>query len=93
MSAGLWSADISLEVQDCFSDNQIAVDVCAAEILAIIKMKLPARGVYGCRIEFEIVGPTASPLKSVCNSDWRIEGLIEVRGVRLQRIASSAEAD
>ena len=70
MSAGLWSADILLEVQDCFSDNQIAVDVCAAEILAIIKMKLPARGVFGCRIEFEVVDPS-KPVQIVCNPDSR----------------------
>ena len=93
LSAGLWSADISLEVQDCFSDNQIAVDVCAAEILAIIKMKLPSRGVYGCRIEFEIVDPSKPVEIRMQLLTGAIEGLIQVRGVRLQRIASSDEAD
>ena len=93
LSAGLWSADMSLEVQDCFSDNQIAVDVCAAEILAIIKMKLPSRGVYGCRIEFEIVDPSKPVEIRMQLLTGAIEGLIQVRGVRLQRIASSDEAD
>ena len=93
LSAGLWSADISLEVQDCLSDNQIAIDVCAAEILAIIKMKLPARGVYGCQIEFEIVDPSKPVEIRMQLLTGAIEGLIQVRGVRLQRIASSDEAD
>ena len=54
LPAGAWSAEISLEVGDCLSDNQIAIDVYAGKILAAIKAKLPPKGVYSCQIRFEI---------------------------------------
>ena len=93
LSAGLWSADISLEVQDCLSDNQLAIDAFSEQMLAIIKMKLPARGVYGCQIEFEIVDPSKPVEIRMQLLTGAIEGFIQVRGIRLQRIASSDEAD
>ena len=34
LPAGAWSAEVSLEVQDCLSENRIGVDVFAAKILS-----------------------------------------------------------
>jgi hypothetical protein len=54
LPSGAWRAEISLEVQDCFSDNQIAFDVSSGEVLAVVKTKLPPQGVFGCDISFQI---------------------------------------
>ena len=71
LPAGAWRADVSLEVRDCYSDNRIAVDVCAAaEPLAVVHAKLPAHGVYGCKIEFEIEEPVETGRNSHAVADW-----------------------
>ena len=66
LPAGAWSAEISIEVRDCLSDNRIAIDVYAGKILAVIKAKLPPQGVYGCQIRFQIENPP-NPSISACN--------------------------
>jgi hypothetical protein len=91
LPAGFWDADISLELQDCFSDNQIAVHAFSERILSMVTTKLPARGVYGCQIRFEIVEPNKPVEIHLQLLTGAIEGIIQVRGIRLRRIASLDE--
>ena len=93
LPAGAWRADISLEVRDCYSDNRIAVDVCAAaELLAVVHAKLPARGVYGCQIEFEIEDSSKPVEIRMQLLSGAIEGVIRLHAIALHRLSSPGEA-
>ncbi len=85
---GRWRADLVLEVSDCLSDNQIAIDVVAGVVLAALKAKLPAQGVYGCEIQFEIRDPSNPVEIRLQLLTGAIEGLLMLRSVHLTRIAS-----
>jgi hypothetical protein len=85
---GCWRADLVLEVSNCLSDNQIAIDVVSGGVLAAIKAKLPPEGVFGCAIPFEIRTP-ANPVEiRVQLLTGAIEGLLMLRSVHLTLIAS-----
>jgi hypothetical protein len=88
LPAGAWTADILLEVQDCYSDNEIAVDVCAAKVLSMVRAKLPPRGVYGCQIQFEIEDPSKPVEIRMQLLTGAIEGVIQLRKIVLHRLAS-----
>ncbi len=83
---GRWRADLVLEVSECLSDNQIAIDVVAGSVLAILKAKLPPQGVYGCEIEFEIRNPSDPVEIRLQLLTGAIEGLLMLRSVHLRRI-------
>jgi hypothetical protein len=88
LPAGAWNADLTLEVQDCLSDNEIAVDVFAGEPLAIVRTRLPPRGVYGCQIRFEIEDPSRQVEIRMQLLTGAIEGQIQLRRVRIRRLES-----
>ncbi len=93
LSPGVWNAEIGIEVQDCLSDNRIAIDIFSEEILAQISAKLPAHGVYGCEIRFG-VSDASKPIEvRVQLLTGAIEGLFMVRSIRLSRIAPPASGD
>ncbi len=58
LPGGRWVAELVIEVSDCFSDNQIAIDVVSGGVLAAVKAKLPARGIYSCELAFDIRAPS-----------------------------------
>ncbi len=90
LSPGVWNAEIAIEVQDCLSDNRIAIDIFSEEVLAQISTKLPARGAYGCEIRFGI-NDASKPIEvRVQLLTGAIEGLFMVRSIRLVRIAPPA---
>jgi hypothetical protein len=90
LSPGVWNAEIAVEVQDCLSDNRIAIDIFSDEVLAQINTKLPARGVYGCEIRF-VVSDASKPIEvRVQLLTGAIEGLFLVRSIHLSRLASPA---
>lgn len=91
LPAGFWSADITLEVQDCYSDNQIAVDVHATKVLSMVQAKLPPQGVYGCRLEFEMEDPSKPVEIRMQLVTGAIEGLIQLHKIVLHRLASLDE--
>jgi hypothetical protein len=91
LPAGAWSADISLEVQDCYSDNDIAVDVCAAKVLSMVRAKLPPKGVYGFQMQFEIEDPSKPVEIRMQLLTGAIEGIIQLRKIVLHRLASLDE--
>ncbi len=90
LSEGVWAAEIAIEVQDCHSDNRIAIDIFSEEILAQIKTKLPASGVYGCEIRFGVSDPSKPIEVRMQLLTGAIEGLFMVRGIHLSRVAPSA---
>ena len=85
---GAWNVDITLEVQDCLSDNEIAIDVFATEPLSIVRTKLPARGVYGCQIRFEIEDSSKPVEIRMQLLTGAIEGLLQLRQIKLRRLES-----
>ncbi len=93
LPAGAWSADIAFEVQDCYSDNHVAVDVFAAKILSIVRAQLPPQGVYGCQIRFEIEDPSKPVEIRIQLLTGAIEGVIQVRKIVLRRLASVDQED
>lgn len=88
LPVGIWNVDITLEVQDCLSDNEIAVDVFATEPLSIVRAKLPPRGVYGCQIRFEIDDLSKPVEIRMQLLTGAIEGLIQLRQIKLHRLKS-----
>ena len=93
LPAGAWSADIALEVQDCYSDNQIAVDVFADRILSIVRTQLPPSGVYGCQIPFEIKDPSKPVEIRMQLLTGAIEGVIQLHRIAIRRLNSLDELD
>lgn len=91
LPAGLWRAEIAFEVQDCFSDNEIAIDAFAETILVIAKVKLPTRGVYSCEIRFAIRDPSKPVEIRLQLLTGAIEGVLLLRSINLRRVASSAD--
>jgi hypothetical protein len=87
LPAGSWRAEISFEVQDCFSDNEITLDAFAETVLAIVKAKLPPQGVYGCELRFAIRDPSKPVEIRLKLLTGAIEGLFALRTIRLVRIA------
>jgi hypothetical protein len=94
LPAGAWWADISLEVRDCYSDNHIALDVCAmGELLAVVRTKLPPSGVYGCQIRFEIEDPSKAVEIRMTLLTGAIEGVIRLHAIALHRLSSLDEPE
>ncbi len=85
---GCWRADLALEVSNCLSDNQIAIDVVSGGVLAAIKANLPPQGVFGCAIQFEIRTPTNPVEIRLQLLTGAIEGLLMLRSIHLTLIAS-----
>ncbi len=83
---GAWNVNITFEVQDCLSDNEIAIDVFATEPLSIVRAKLPARGVYGCQIRFEIEDLSKPVEIRMQLLTGAIEGLLQLRQIKLRRL-------
>ena len=86
---GRWHADLVLEVSDCLSDNQIAIDVVSGGVLVAVKAKLPAQGVYGCELTFDIHVPSNPIEIRLQLLTGAIEGMLMLRSIRLSRVASS----
>jgi hypothetical protein len=90
---GAWSADISIEVQDCLSDNWVAIDVFGGTILAIIKAQLPPQGVYGCQIRFQIEDPSQPVEIRLQLLTGAIEGVLRMHSIALHRVATLDEKE
>jgi hypothetical protein len=88
LPAGTWSVDISIEVSDCFSDDQIEIDVTAVKVLAAVRAKLPRAGVYGCQIRFEIEHPSQPVEIRLALLKGAIEGVIRMHSIKLHRLAN-----
>lgn len=86
---GRWRADLVLEVSDCYSDNQIAIDVVSGDVLAAVKAKLPVQGVYGCELVFDVRAPSNPVEIRVQLLTGAIEGMLMLRSIHLSRVASS----
>jgi hypothetical protein len=93
LPAGAWSADISLEVGACYTDDLIEIDVVAREVLAAVRTKLPPLGVYSCKIRFQIEDPCQPVEIRLRLLTGAIEGVIRMHGIRLHRIAALDEED
>src|SRR5271166_2605776 len=93
LPAGVWSAHVSLEVQDCLSENRIGIDVFASKVLSVIHADLPPHGVYGCEVRFEIEDPSKPVEIRVQLLTGAIEGVILLRKIELHRLSSLDEVD
>ena len=93
LPSGAWSADIALEVQDCLSDNHIAIDIYAGELLAVVRAKLPPEGVYGCQIRFEIEDPSKPVEIRLQLLTGAIEGVLQLHAIALRRLRSLDEPE
>jgi hypothetical protein len=93
LPAGDWSADIVFEVQGCYSENLIALDINADKVLSTIKTKLPPRGMYECQIRFRIVDPTQRVEIRSRLLGGAIEGVIRMHSIKLHRLSNLDEAE
>jgi hypothetical protein len=93
LPAGAWSANISMEVSDCFSDDQIEIDVTARTVLAAVRAKLPRAGVYGCQIRFQIEHPSQPVEIRSRLLTGAIEGVMRMHSIKLHRLANLDEAE
>ena len=90
---GAWKAVVAIEVQACFSDNNIAIDIISGDILAIIRTKLPSQGVYSCEIYFEIMDSSKPVEIRMQLLTGAIEGVLMLRKVTLHRLNGLEEGD
>jgi hypothetical protein len=67
------------------------VDVCAVKVLSVVHTKLPAQGVYGCQLEFEIEDPSKPVEIRMQLLTGAIEGFIQLRKIVLHRVAQLDE--
>ncbi len=93
LPAGAWSADVSIEVGDCFSDDLIEIDVSAGKVLAAVRTKLPPEGVYGCQIRFLIEDPSKPVEIRLKLLTGAIEGVIRMHNIDLHRISTLDEPE
>jgi hypothetical protein len=93
LPAGAWSAEVSIEVSGCYSNDPIAIDVVARKILAIVRMKLPRNGVYGCQIRFQIEDPSQPVEIRLQLLTGAIEGVIRMHSITLHRVSTLDEAE
>ncbi len=93
LPAGAWSADVSIEVGDCFSDDLIEIDVSAGKVLAAVRTRLPPEGVYGCKIRFLLEDPSKPVEIRLQLLTGAIEGVIRMHRIALHRISTLDEAD
>jgi hypothetical protein len=85
LPGGVWSADLVIEVADCYSENIIVVDVNAGEVLSTVQATLPPQGVYGCRLTFELDDPSKPLEIRVRLLTGAIEGVLQMRNIVLHR--------
>jgi hypothetical protein len=93
LPAGAWSADVSIEVSDCYSDDPIAIDVVSRKVLAVVRMKLPRSGVYGCQIRFQIEEPSQPIEIRLQLLTGAIEGVIRMHSIKLHRLSTLEEPE
>jgi hypothetical protein len=91
LPAGVWSADLTLEVSDCYAEDPIQIDVTAPHIIAAFQTKLPKSGVHGCQIRFKIEDPTRHIEIRLQLLTGAIEGVILLRRIVLHRLGSLDE--
>jgi hypothetical protein len=92
LPAGTWSADVSIEVSECYADDPIEIDVTAHQTLAVVRAKLPRAGIYGCQILFRVEDPSQPIELRLRLLTGAIEGVIRMHRITLHRISGS-EAD
>ena len=80
-------------MQDCFSDNHIAIDVISGGVVAVLKAKLPSQGVYGCELQFRIQDSSKPVEIRLQLLTGAIEGVLQMRSIVLHRMVSPAEND
>jgi hypothetical protein len=93
LPAGAWSAEVSIEVSDCFSDDWVEIDVTAGKPLAVVRAKLPPQGVYGCQIRFQIDDHTQLVEIRLRLLKGAIEGVIRMHSIKLHRLSNLDEAE
>jgi hypothetical protein len=93
LPGGTWSADVSIEVGECYADDPIEIDVTAHKTLAVVRAKLPPAGVYGCQIRFRIDDPTQPVEIRLRLLTGAIEGVIRVHRISLRRLSGLDEAE
>jgi hypothetical protein len=93
LPAGAWSANVSIEVSDCFSSDQIEIDVTARKVLAAVRAKLPRAGVYGCQIRFQIEDPSQPVEIRLRLLTGAIEGVIRLHRITLHRLSTLDEPE
>lgn len=92
LPVGAWSADVSFEVRESYTDDPIEIDVTAVNILAAVRAKLPHTGVYGCQIRFQVKDPSLPIEIRLRLLKGAIEGVIRMHSIELRRLANLDEA-
>jgi hypothetical protein len=93
LPAGEWRATVEIEAADCYSENRLSIDVCAAGVvIAAVTTTLPAFGVFACDMQFRLddpMSPVESRLRLLTGA---IEGQLLLRSVRFRRIDEDEDA-
>jgi hypothetical protein len=92
LPTGFWSADVVIEVGDCLSENRLRIDVVGREVLAGVTTTLPAFGVYGCSIQFQVNDPMLPIEVRIQMLTGAIEGLFLLRGATFTRLGVAGAA-
>jgi hypothetical protein len=82
---GDWRMSVQIEVEECFSDNQIGADIYSERILTAITAKLPASGRFAFDLDFRVVNSLAPVEIRMQLSTGAIEGRLSLIQVVLRR--------
>jgi hypothetical protein len=85
---GEWRMSVEIEVEECFSDNQIGADIFSERILTAISAKLPASGRFGFDLDFRVVNSLAPVEIRMQLSTGAIEGRLSLVRATLTRRSS-----
>jgi hypothetical protein len=89
---GSWVVTVTFEVSENFSGNHLLVDVASGGVLAACEAPLPASGVFGLDMAFEIVDPFIPVEVRFQIISGAIEGRLELLGAVFRRPESSSES-
>jgi hypothetical protein len=78
---GGWRAELSLEIHDCLSDNDLRIEAFAGRVLAAASARLPAHGVFDLELDFKMTDPTTPFEIRIQLMTGAIEGAVLLRRI------------
>ena len=92
LPVGSWVVTVTFEVAENFSGNHLLVDVASGGVLAAREASLPASGVFGLDMGFEIVDPFIPVEVRFQIVSGAIEGKLELLGAVFRRLQPPDES-
>lgn len=87
---GLWMAEVTFEVRENFSANELKVDICLDDVIGEWKFQLPDKGSYSFELPLRITEPRHPIQIRFYLMQGAIEGIFDLKQVKLRRACTSS---